>query len=113
MRRVFYTKLAFAATFCSNQIFHTGSDISDATKTFTTDKDNLFRDIPGFRGNEQNFFSSDNTIPVNIPQLAKMAEYSIVGFCSILGFWLLYWVGKTYLTRQKKKKEVKNIVNIN
>ena len=67
--------------------------------------------MPGFPDGA-NLNSHDDLMPMDTSQFAKVTEYALVALCSILGLWLLYWVGKAYTRRRQSKKDVRQILSI-
>ena len=72
------------------------------------DTQNLFRGIPDYPNAR-----AGEIISLDTSMIAKASEYFIVSIASIVGLWLLYWLGKTFNKNRKSKREVKNILNIN
>ena len=52
-------------------------------------------------------------MPLDTSMMAKASEKLIVCLATIIGLWLLYWLGKAFFKRRASTKEVKNILNIN
>ena len=87
--------------------------------------ESLFRGIPGFSEQPGDDLSADSSgsipslkfdpielLPPNISQMAKASETLLICFGSIIGLWLLYWIGRA-IQRRRNRSGTKEIMKIN
>ena len=84
----------------------------------------MFRGIPGFSqesGNDLQEYSGSissltfdptQLLPPNISQMAKASETLLICLASIIGLWLLYWIGRA-IQRRRGRSSTKEIMKIN
>ena len=63
----------------------------------------LFRDIPGYNQHSGDLDPTAILAPLDTGKMARASEYFIIVFATIIGLWLLYWIGRWIQKRRLSK----------